>query len=75
MGVSSPSFIGDDTLLRSSEWDLISEAAADNSPKGQQLVREENGRKITSRGERDRDCEEPEKMREGEIKEGKRMQS
>lgn len=69
------SFIGDDTLLRSGEWDLMSQAPAHDSPMGEPHVREENGGKITRKGGRDRDCEEPEKMRAREIKERKRMQS
>lgn len=55
------SFIGADTLPCSSEWDLMSEAPACDSPMGQPLVRAENGGNITKEGS----------PREGGTKEGK----
>lgn len=62
------SFIGDDTLLCSCEWDLMSEAPACNSPMGQPLVRAEN-KKIATTGNWDRACKE---LKKSETKEGKK---
>lgn len=69
------SFIGDDTLLCSNKWVLMSDGPAYESPTGQPLVIWKWRKKIMSKGGRDRGSREPENMREGEAKEGKKMQS